>query len=156
MNRLRLHTTVTDDEMKIVDRIAEKIGYASRTELVTALLRCLIHSKPFRKDTVELNAILTAESRLSEIRDAFFEVIDEYAFPVIAMHGADYTYRVLAEDIKAWMYKKCRAVPQDADIKEWMKIYAAVKKGEIISYRIEQTTKAFAEELEEKENEAYA
>ena len=38
MNRLRLHTTVTDDEMKLVDRIAEKIGYASRTELVTALL----------------------------------------------------------------------------------------------------------------------
>ena len=72
------------------------------------------------------------------------------------MHGADYTHRVLAEDIKAWMYQKCVAVPLDSYIKEWMKIYAAVKKGEIIRYRIEQTTKAFAEELEDKENEAYA
>ena len=39
MNRLRLHTTITDEEMKIVDRTAEKLGYTSRTELVTALPR---------------------------------------------------------------------------------------------------------------------
>jgi len=147
---------MTDDEMKIIDRIAEKLGYASRTELVTALLRCLIHAKPFRKETAELNSILTAGVELSAIRDVFFDVIDQYAFPVIAMHGADYTYRVLAEDIKAWMYQKCGAVPLDSDIKEWMKIYAAVKKGEIIRYRIEQTTKTFAEELADRENEAYA
>ena len=38
MNRLICYVTITNDEMKIVDRIAEKIGYASRTELVTALL----------------------------------------------------------------------------------------------------------------------
>ena len=38
MNRLICNVTITNDEMKIVDRIAEKIGYASRTELVTALL----------------------------------------------------------------------------------------------------------------------
>jgi len=49
MNRLICHVTITDDEMKIVDRTAEKLGYASRTELVTALLRSLIYAKPFRK-----------------------------------------------------------------------------------------------------------
>ena len=70
------------------------------------------------------------------------------------MHGADYTYHALSEDIKSWMYQKCGAVPLDSDIKEWIRIYASVKKGEIIRYRIEQTTKAFAEELEDKEKEA--
>ena len=38
MTRTTCYVNITDDEMKIVDRIAEKIGYAIRTELVTALL----------------------------------------------------------------------------------------------------------------------
>jgi len=68
------------------------------------------------------------------------------------MHGPDYAYQALADDLKAWMYQRCRAVPQDADMKEWTRLYYAVKKGEIIRYRISRTT----EEYEEKENEAYA
>jgi len=49
MKRNACRVNITDDEMKIIDRTAEKLGYASRTELVTALLRSLIYAKPFRK-----------------------------------------------------------------------------------------------------------
>jgi len=143
---------MTDEEMKIVDRTAEKLGYARRTELVTALLRSLIYAKPFRKETKDLNSILTLETELDALQENFLAVLDEYAFPVIAMHGPDYAYQALADDLKAWMYQRCRAVPQDADMKEWTRLYYAVKKGEIIRYRISRTT----EEYEEKENEAYA
>ena len=156
MNRLRLHTTITDDEMKIVDRIAGKLGYNSRTELVTALLRSLIHAKPFRKETADLNSILTVETELDALRETYLTILDEYAFPVIAMHGPDYAYRALADDLKAWMYQKCSAVPQDSDMKEWTRLYYALKKGDIIRYRISRTTEEFAEEYAEKENEAYA
>ena len=156
MNRLRLHTTITDDEMQLVGRIAEKLGYSSRTELVTALLRSLIHAKPFRKETEDLNSILTLETELETLQQTFLDILDEYAFPVIAMHGPDYAYRALADDLKAWMYQKCRAVPQDADLKEWTRLYYTMKKGDIIRYRISRTTEEFAEEYEEKENEAYA
>ena len=156
MNRMRLHATLTDDELIIIDRIAEKLGYTSRTELVTALLRFLIYAKPFRKDTENVNSITTLETELDTLRDAFFDVRDEYAFPVIAMHGADHACRALANDLKTWMYMKCKAVPQEADMKEWIKIYAAIKKGDIIRYRILRTTEEFAEEYEDKEQEAYA
>lgn len=147
---------MTDDEMKIVDRTAEKLGYASRTELVTALIRSLIYGKAFRNNTQELNGILTVEPELSSLQENFLEVLDEYAFPVIAMHGPDYAFKALSEDLKAWMYQKCLAVPQDADMKEWVRLYYTIKKGDIIRCRIAQTTAQFAEELEEKENEAYA
>ena len=129
MNRMRLHATLTDDELIIIDRIAEKLGYTSRTDL---------------------------ETELDTLRDAFFDVLDEYAFPVIAMHGADHACCALANDLKTWMYMKCKAVPQEADMKEWIKIYAAIKKGDIIRYRILRTTEEFAEEYEDKEQEAYA
>ena len=156
MNRLRLHTTITGEEMQLVDRTAEKLGYTSRTELVTALLRSLIYAKPFRKETKDLNSILTLETELDALQENFLAVLDEYAFPVIAMHGPDYAYQALADDLKVWMYQRCRAVPQDSDMKAWTRLYYAVKKGEIIRYRISQPTEAFAEEYEEKENEAYA
>ena len=142
--------------MQLVNRIAEKLGYASRTELVTALLRALIYAKPFRKDTEELNNILTLETELDKLRESFFSVIEEYAFPVLAMHGPDYTYRALYAELKTWMYQKSGAVPQDADMKEWIRLYSAIKKGDIIRYRIARTTEQFAEEYDDKENEAYA
>ena len=156
MNRQICHANITDDEMQLVGRIAEKLGYSSRTELVTALLRSLIHAKPFRKETEDLNSILTLETELETLQQTFLDILDEYAFPVIAMHGPDYAYRALADDLKAWMYQKCRAVPQDADLKEWTRLYYTMKKGDIIRYRISRTTEEFAEEYEEKENEAYA
>lgn len=156
MTRITCYVNMTDDEMKIVDRTAEKLGYASRTELVTALLRSLIYAKPFRKETGDLNSILTLETEFDVLQENFLEVLDEYAFPVIAMHGPDYAFKALSEDLKAWMYQKCRAVPQDADMKEWVRLYYTIKKGDIIRYRIAQTTAQFAEELEDKENEAYA
>lgn len=156
MNRTAIYTTIYSEELAQIDRIAEKLGYASRTELVTALLRSLIYAKPFRKDTEELNAILTLETELDALRENFLAILDEYAFPVIAMHGPDYAHRALASDLRAWMYEKCKAVPQDADMKEWTRLYYTIKKGEIIRYRITRTTEEFAEEYEDKENEAYA
>ena len=39
MTRITCYVNMTNEEMKIVDRTAEKLGYASRTELVTALPR---------------------------------------------------------------------------------------------------------------------
>ena len=39
MTRITCYVNMTDEEMKIVNRTAEKLGYASRTELVTALPR---------------------------------------------------------------------------------------------------------------------
>ena len=92
MNRLRLHTTITGEEMQLVDRTAEKLGYTSRTELVTALLRSLIYAKPFRKETKDLNSILTLETELDALQENFLAVLDEYAFPVIAMHGPAKTF----------------------------------------------------------------
>ena len=156
MKRINCYVNVTEEEMKIADRIAEKLGYTSRTEILTALVQALIYAEPFRKETRELNSILTAETELSAIRDAFFEILEEYAFPVVAMHGPDYACRVLADDLKAWMYQKCHAVPQDTEMKEWVRLYYSLKKGDIIRYRIAQTTAQFAEEYAEKENEAYA
>ena len=156
MTRITCYVNVTEEEMKIADRIAEKLGYTSRTEILTALVQSLIYGEPFRKETRELNAILTADTELSAIRDAFFAILDEYAFPVIAMHGPDYACRALSDDLKAWMYQRCKAVPQDAEMKEWVRLYYTVKKGDIIRYRIAQTTAQFAEEYEEKENEADA
>ena len=39
MTRITCYVNMTDEEMKIVNRTAEKLGYASRTELVTTLPR---------------------------------------------------------------------------------------------------------------------
>lgn len=155
MTRISCYITLTEDEIIILDTVTAKLGYANRTELVTSLLRSLIYAKAFRKNTQELNGILTVEPEISSLQENFLEVLDEYAFPVIAMHGPDYAFKALSEDFKVWMYQKCRAVPQESDMKEWVRLYYTIKKGDIIRYRIAQTTAQFAEELEEKENEAY-
>ena len=76
--------------MQLVGRIAEKLGYSSRTELVTALLRSLIHAKPFRKETEDLNSILTLETELETLQQTFLDILDEYSFPELSTHHSPF------------------------------------------------------------------
>lgn len=114
--------------------------------MLTVILQSLIYGRAFRKETTELNALLTLAPELENLQRSFMDILDEYAFPIVAMRGADAAYNLLKEDFKRWMFEHCGAVPAEQDLKEWLRLYQTIKKGEIQRYRIQQITEQYKEE----------
>lgn len=148
MTRVNLYAKLTNEEVNTLDRIAEDLGYPTRTDIITSLLQSLIYGKSFKKSTEEVDDISSYAERYNRLRDEFMNIIDKYAFPVVAMQGTDNAFRALKEDLKEWMYERCKAVPQEADMREWLKLYAILRKGKILQYRIDRMTETYSEERE--------
>ena len=80
----------------------------------------------------------------------FFAVIDDIAFPVIAMRGIAPVYTFLLDDIRRELYNRSRFVPSDETMKNWLKIYANIRRPQLLEYEAEIRRQRYLEE------EAYA
>ncbi|HJJ35254.1 MAG TPA: hypothetical protein O0X79_06350, partial [Methanocorpusculum sp.] len=79
----------------------------------------------------------------------FIQILDEIALPVIAMRGTGVVISSLGHDIKLLMLERCGMVPEDTDIRDWLKIYKNTRRAKIIEYR----TRQFASIIKREEDE---
>lgn len=132
---------VTEKELAQIDEIAECLGYTNRTELYTACIHILLYGQG---NTLLLNHQRTKEC--SSEMQTFFAVIDDIAFPVIAMRGIAPVYTFLLDDIRRELYNRSRFVPSDETMKNWLKIYANIRRPQLLEYEAEIRRQRYIEE----------
>ncbi len=143
--RQHAYLKITDEEGNILDSIAKNLGFLSRTDLFTACAHLLIYGEaadgepsPDHVTGKELkNLHGLNEKYLLQMR-TFVQILDEIALPVIAMRGTGVVISSLGHDIKLLMLERCGMVPEDTDIRDWLKIYKNTRRSRIIEYRTKQ------------------
>lgn len=135
------YANLTSAETEKLDEIAETLGYQSRTELYTAAAHILLYG-----DSAELirqNKRTTAVTRRMQ---AFFAVLDEIAFPIIALRGIAPVYAFLLDDIRRELFNRTDSVPADETLKHWLKIYANINRVKLDEYCDEIRRQHYLEE----------
>lgn len=140
-SRKYARVNVTEKELAQIDEIAECLGYTNRTELYTACIHILLYGQG---NTLLLNHQRTKEC--SSEMQTFFAVIDDIAFPVIAMRGIAPVYTFLLDDIRRELYNRSRFVPSDETMKNWLKIYANIRRPQLLEYEAEIRRHRYIEE----------
>lgn len=140
-SRKYARVNVTEKELAQIDEIAECLGYTNRTELYTACIHILLYGQG---NTLLLNHQRTKEC--SSEMQTFFAVIDDIAFPVIAMRGIAPVYTFLLDDIRRELYNRSRFVPSDETMKNWLKIYANIRRPQLLEYEAEIHRQRYIEE----------
>jgi len=154
--RQHAYLKINNEEGIILDRIAEELGFLSRTDLFTACAHILIYGQttegepsPDPGTVRELQKLHELNQKICIQMQTFTQILDEIALPVIAMRGIDVAFSSLGHDIKLLMLERCGMVPEDADIRDWLKIYKNTRRSEIIEYRTKQFQNNITREEEE-------
>ena len=154
--RQHAYLRITDEEGTILDSIAENLGFVSRTDLFTACAHLLIYGEaadgepsPDPVTEKELKKLHALNQKFLLQMQTFIQILDEIALPVIAMRGTGVVISSLGHDIKLLMLERCGMVPEDTDIRDWLKIYKNTRRAKIIEYR----TRQFASIIKREEDE---
>ena len=135
------YANLTTAETSKLDEIAETLGYQSRTELYTAAAHILLYG-----DAAELIRQNKRNTALNRRMQAFFAVIDEIAFPIVAVRGIAPVYTFLLDDIRRELFNRTDAVPTDETLKHWLKIYANINRTRLDEYCDEIRRQRYIEE----------
>jgi len=154
--RQTIYLNITNEEFKILDRIADELGFISRTDLFTTCAHLLIYGEVAKGEPVpdpvtgkELTDLHEISEKIRIQMQTFIQILDEIALPVIAMRGIGVVLNNLGHDIKILMLERCGMVPEDTDIRDWLKIYRNTRRSEIIEYRTKQFQNIIEREAEE-------
>ena len=137
------YANLTTAETAKLDEIAETLGYQSRTELYTAAAHILLYG-----DAAELIRQNKRDTALNRRMQAFFAVIDEIAFPIVAVRGIAPVYTFLLDDIRRELFARTDFVPADETLKHWLKIYANINRTRLDEYCDSIRRRQYLEEQE--------
>ena len=154
--RQTIYLNITNEEFKILDRIADELGFISRTDLFTTCAHLLIYGEVAKGEPVpdpvtgkELTDLHEISEKIRIQMQTFIQILDEIALPVIAMRGIGIVLNNLGHDIKILMLERCGMVPEDTEIHDWLKIYQNTHRSQIIEYRTKQFRNIIEREAEE-------
>jgi len=154
--RQHAYLNITPEEYELLDSIAENLGFISRTDLITACAHLLIYGKaadgepsPDPVTEKELKNLHGLNQKHLLQMQTFIQILDEIALPVIAMRGTGVVLSSLGHDIKLLMLERCGMVPEDIEIRDWLKIYKNTRRSQIIEYRTKQFQNIIQREEEE-------
>ena len=135
------YANLTPTETDKLDEIAETLGYQSRTDLYTAAAHILLYG-----DTADFDRQNKRTTALTRRMKVFFDIVDELAFPVIALRGIAPVYTFLLDDIRRELFNRTDAVPTDETLKHWLKIYANINRTRLDEYCDEIRRQHYIEE----------
>ena len=173
MTRKYIYTNITKAEFEALDKTAENLGFVSRTDLFTACAHILIYGALKNKETPDATAGLaiaspclterdtscpavlrefarlhTISEKIAGMQQTFMDILNEKAFPIIAMKGIATAEHTLKDDIKRLMYERCGMVPEDIEIHEWFRIFKNIHTAELLQYRSKQFIAAITGDAE--------
>ena len=135
------YANLTPIETEKLDEIADTLGYQSRTDLYTAAAHILLYG-----DAAEFVRQNNRKTVLTRRMKVFFDIVDELAFPVIALRGIAPVYTFLLDDIRRELFNRTDAVPSDETLKHWLKIYANINRTRLDEYCDEIRRQHYIEE----------
>ena len=135
------YANLTPIETEKLDEIADTLGYQSRTDLYTAAAHILLYG-----DTADFDRQNKRTTALTRRMKVFFDIVDELAFPVIALRGIAPVYTFLLDDIRRELFARTNFVPADETLKHWLKIYANINRTRLDEYCDEIRRQHYIEE----------
>ena len=149
--RQTIYLNITNEEFKILDRIADELGFISRTELFTSCAHLLLYGEVAKGEPApdsitadQLTKLHDHSEQISCMQRTFMEIVRETALPVIAMKGIATAENAFGEDIRHLIYERCGMVPEDTDIRTWFRIFKNLHRAELLEYRSRQFAAALA------------
>ena len=153
--RQNAYLNITPEEFETLDSIAENLGFISRTDLFTACAHLLIYGElaageptPDGITADQLTRLHHYSEKIAGMQQTFMDILNEKAFPIIAMKGIATAEHTLKDDIKRLMYERCGMVPEDIEIHEWFRIFKNIHTAELLQYRSKQFIAAITGDAE--------
>ncbi|MDR0980439.1 MAG: hypothetical protein LBL85_01410 [Methanocalculaceae archaeon] len=134
--RKYLYALLSEEEYTNLCTIIRKMAFPSTSAYITAVCRTTLYGWQTKHQTPdpELDPktaawILWHKSRMTaedELRQQFFNVLTDLAFPVIASRGGQLAFHLLQAEIETAMAERTGIVPTFACMKTWMQIYETI------------------------------
>lgn len=142
--RIATYLSITEQEAKQLDLKLKDTPFESRTDFITACARTFLYgtTDPGHKNPGPLmenwiHNIRTIARQQETIRQTYFDILKELAFPVIAMRGSKTAYHLLRKDLERTMLERCGSVPPAEQMQTLMKAFEETHMPEIIRHRSE-------------------
>ncbi|MDE2518552.1 MAG: hypothetical protein O0W93_03945 [Methanocorpusculum sp.] len=143
--RQHTYTNLTDEEYRAFGDFVRRAGFPTKSAYFTAVVRVSIyrphldyHTPPDELDPTTLAWIqhwknsMTTEDRL---RQTYFDILTDLAFPVIASRGAQLAFHLLQNEIETAMAEQAGMLPSYDQLKTWTQIYETIHAEELGRHR---------------------
>lgn len=139
------YTHLTEDEYQQLDALILHQRFTNRTAYLTAVARVTLygwqtkyHLPPGEFDPVTAEWITWHKSRMTaeaELRQTYFVVLTDLAFPVIASRGAQLAFHLLQSDIEKALAERTGTVPSYDCMKTWTQAYETIHAEQLGRHR---------------------
>lgn len=141
MKKKYCYIKLSEEELKCLETAIEQLGFANRTEYVTACAHVLIYGRNPYEWNISLNCL---KEKKELQKKTFLDTVHEKAFSIIAMNGTGAILKgEILEDIKNELMERCRMIPEDFELREWLTIYKNLHRDELAKYRGKIITERF-------------
>jgi len=134
--RKHLYAFIDDEEYQALTTLIRRMEFPTLSAYFTAVARVTLYGWQTKYQTPdpELDPKTAAwitwhKSRMTaedELRQQFFTVLTDLAFPVIASRGGQLAFHLLQAEIETAMAERTGIVPTFACMKTWMQIYETI------------------------------
>ena len=144
-SRKCLYVTLTDDEYQTLDTLIHRMGFPHKIAYITAVARVTLygwhtkyHASDADLDPLTADWIAWHKNRVTKedrLRQTYFDILSDLAFPVIAARGAQLAFHLLQNEIEAAMAERTGLIPSYDCMKTWIQIYETINAEELSRHR---------------------
>ena len=146
------YTHLTEEEYQQLDELIRHQGFTTRTAYLTAVARVTLYGwqTKYHLPSGELDPVTAAwitwhKSRVTaedQLRQTYFDILNDLAFPVIAARGAQLAFHLLRDEIETAMAERTGIVPSFDCMKTWTQVYETIHAEELGRHRADLTRDA--------------
>ncbi|MDR0980978.1 MAG: hypothetical protein LBL85_04285 [Methanocalculaceae archaeon] len=136
--RIGTYIAVSENEAQLLDKKLEQTPFESRTDFLTACPRVFLYGNSTDKTRTPgplmenwLGNLHDAAAVREQIRETYFNLLHELAFPAIAMRGSRTAYRLLRKDLERGMLERCGMIPPAEEMEPLARIIRWITYTEV-------------------------
>ena len=144
--RAQFYAKYPIENVKAIDNCISRLGYKSRTEIITAFISCLLEwETEIEQDLVftiakDLRGNQTNKQHLSEtqIKRNLRKIIGKMLMPVIAHKGFETAFSAGCDDVRSEFFEKYGLLLTDDEIHNGFYQYELLNKSILRQYQLER------------------
>ncbi|MCZ0861585.1 hypothetical protein O0S10_10210 [Methanocorpusculum sp. MG] len=143
--RRSLYAFINDEEYQNFDTIIKKMQFPSTSAYLTAIIRVTLygwqtkyHVPSGDLDPATADWIAWHKNRMTKedrLRQTYFDILTDLAFPVIASRGAQLAFHLLQNEIETAMADRTGLIPSHEQLKTWTQIYETIHAEQLGRHR---------------------
>ena len=143
--RKHLYALLTDEEYQTLDTLIHRMGFPHKIAYLTAVCRTTLygwqtkyHVPSGELDPETADWIAWHKNHMTKedlLRQTYFDILTDLAFPVIASRGAQLAFHLLQNEIETAMAEQAGMLPSYDQLKTWTQIYETIHAEELGRHR---------------------